>query len=57
MLSCCMEHILTKDALYRLSYISIGNEEYFSRFRPDLQGVLTIFRKIFLKPPKKGKRA
>ena len=52
-----MEQILTKDALYRLSYISVGNEEYSSRFRPDLQGVLTIFRKIFLKPPKKGKRA
>ena len=23
MLSCCMEHILTKDALYLLSYISM----------------------------------
>ena len=57
MLSCCMEQILTKDALYLLSYISVGNEEYSSRFRPDLQGVLTIFRKIFLKALKKGKRA
>ena len=39
MLSCCMEHILTKDALYRLSYISAGNVEYFTTFPAFLQGL------------------
>ena len=47
MLSCCMEHILTKDALYRLSYISIGNEQYFSMILLILQPLLPNFLKKF----------
>ena len=34
-----MEQILTKDALYRLSYISAGNVEYFTTFPAFLQGL------------------
>ena len=44
-----MEHILTKDALYLLSYISIGNENYSSRFRLNLQALLPNFLKFFLR--------
>ena len=31
--------ILTKDALYRLSYISIGNEMYYTRSRRTMQAL------------------
>ena len=39
--------ILTKDALYRLSYISIGNEEYFNRFRAKMQAFSESFLRFF----------
>ena len=56
MLSCCMEHILTKDALYLLSYISIGNEMYSSRLCGKLQGLLPNFLKFFCEGWEKLKR-
>ena len=35
----CVEHILTKDALYRLSYISVDNEMYYTRSRRTMQAL------------------
>ena len=43
-----MEQILTKDALYRLSYISAGNVEYFTTFPAFLQGLCANFLIFFL---------
>ena len=48
--------ILTKDALYRLSYISIGNEMYSSRLCGKLQGLLPNFLKFFCEGWEKLKR-
>ena len=39
--------ILTKDALYRLSYISVANEEYSIRKLFVWQAFLTNFLKLF----------
>ena len=38
--------ILTKDALYRLSYISVANKKYYSGFCPILQALFEDFLKF-----------
>lgn len=51
MLSCCIEHILTKDALYLLSYISklpFDNVDSISR---DLKKIKPLFH-LFLREKK-----
>ena len=57
MLSCCMEHILTKDALYLLSYISTRFKRatvILYTTRPVLAREKKLFSKLFYQAGKKS---
>jgi len=52
LLRCCIEWILTKDALYLLSYISTllhrATDIYYHIFKQKARGILRFFQKIFV---------